>query len=83
MQNKTWELFVYLFVFFFEGVIGPGKKDMVCCAPCTSAAIRTNFPMKPQCGIYYFEIRVLQKGQDGQFAIGFCRNNNKTDKLPG
>jgi hypothetical protein len=63
--------------------VGPGKKDMDCCESFVPATIRTNFPMRPQCGIYYFEIRVTQKGQDGHFAIGFCRVNNKSDKLPG
>lgn len=45
--------------------------------------LQTNLPIKPQCGIYYFEIRVIQKGQDGNFAIGFSRKNNKINKLPG
>ncbi|KAI7897225.1 uncharacterized protein EV154DRAFT_489381 [Mucor mucedo] len=44
--------------------------------------MRTNFPMRPQCGIYYYEIRVLKRGQDALIAVGFCRYN-KLDKLPG
>jgi hypothetical protein len=45
--------------------------------------VRTNFPARPQCGIYYFEIRVLQNGQDGLFAIGFTSKLLENHKLPG
>lgn len=50
--------------------------------PGNSISMRTNFPMRPQCGIYYYEIRVLKRGQDALIAVGFCRFN-KLDKLPG
>lgn len=50
--------------------------------PGNSISIRANFPMRSQCGIYYYEIRVLKRGQDGHIAVGFCRLN-KLDKLPG
>ncbi|KAF7722732.1 hypothetical protein EC973_002825 [Apophysomyces ossiformis] len=32
------------------------------------ATVRANFPMRPQCGIFYFEIEILSQGCD----IGFC-----------
>lgn len=47
------------------------------------ASIRTNFPIRPQCGIYYYEIRVVSKGTDGLFAIGFCTAKAKLNTLPG
>lgn len=56
---------------------GPGKKEL------DSATIRTNFPIRPQCGIYYFEIKVISKGEDGFICIGFCRAANKLERLPG
>ncbi|KAG2235865.1 hypothetical protein INT48_008168, partial [Thamnidium elegans] len=55
-----------------------GKNDVS-----ETATIHTNFPIRPQCGIYYFEIRVVRKGRDGYFAIGFTRFNTKLDRLPG
>ncbi|KAI9351876.1 hypothetical protein BD770DRAFT_474515 [Pilaira anomala] len=59
-------------------ITGPGKKD---CAHATT--VHTNFPIRPQCGVYYFEVSVLRKGQDGHFGIGFARLHTKLDKLPG
>ncbi|KAI8991187.1 hypothetical protein BDF20DRAFT_843185 [Mycotypha africana] len=57
--------------------IGPGKQE-------THAALaRTNFPMRPQCGVYYFEMTVLSKGNDGYIGIGFCSATNKLERLPG
>lgn len=65
----------HLIVFFVS--VGPSKKEP---EPTTC---HTNFPARPQCGVYYFEIRVVQLGQDGIFAIGVCRENHKLNKLPG
>lgn len=45
---------------FFYVVTGPslpGDKD--------AAACRTNFPIPPACGVYYYEIKILNKGQKG------------------
>lgn len=42
------------------GLLGPisgGEKD--------AAAARTNFPIPAACGIYYYEIEILNKGQKG------------------
>ena len=30
-----------------------------------AAAARTDFPMPPQCGIYYYEVTLLSKGKEG------------------
>ncbi|KAI8984413.1 hypothetical protein BDF20DRAFT_986304 [Mycotypha africana] len=46
-------------------------------------SIRTNFSIPAQCGIYYFEVKILSLGQDGVFAVGFCTSESKLDKLPG
>ncbi|PHZ15705.1 SPRY-domain-containing protein [Rhizopus microsporus ATCC 52813] len=57
--------------------IGPGKQE-------THAALaRSNFPMRPQCGIFYYEMKVISKGEDGYIGIGFCCAENKTERLPG
>lgn len=39
--------------------------------------------MPRQCGIYYFEMRVISKGEDGFIGIGFCSGRNELDRLPG
>ncbi|KAI7906521.1 concanavalin A-like lectin/glucanase domain-containing protein [Cokeromyces recurvatus] len=49
----------------------------------TAGMIRTNLPIRPQCGIYYFEIHIVSIGKDGLFSIGFCTMENTLNKLPG
>lgn len=39
--------------------------------------------MRPQCGIFYYEMKVISKGEDGYIGIGFCCAENKTERLPG
>lgn len=39
--------------------------------------------MRPQCGVFYFEIRVVSKGDDGYIGIGFCGPDEELDRLPG
>lgn len=39
--------------------LGSGKNDI------DAAAIRANYPMPPQCGLFYFEVDVISKGKDG------------------
>ncbi|GAN09191.1 ran-binding protein 9 [Mucor ambiguus] len=57
---------------------GPGKKELT-----EAASIRTNFPMRPQCGVYYYEITIVSMGNDGLFAVGLCNASHPLDKLPG
>ncbi|KAI7874237.1 SPRY-domain-containing protein [Lichtheimia hyalospora FSU 10163] len=56
---------------------GPGKTES------HAASVRANFPIRRQCGIYYFEMKVLSKGEDGFIGIGFCSGKNGLDRLPG
>ncbi|KAI9007974.1 concanavalin A-like lectin/glucanase domain-containing protein [Phycomyces nitens] len=58
----------------YEGI---GKKDS------DIAAVRANFPMRHQCGIYYFEVEIISKGVDGHIGIGFCWPSSKLNRLPG
>jgi len=39
--------------------------------------------MRPQCGVYYYEITVVSMGKDGLFAVGLCNAAHTLDKLPG
>lgn len=60
-----------------ECITGPGRSEI------HAAAARSNHPIRHQCGIYYFEMLVKAKGEDGFIGIGFCGRNNKLDRLPG
>ncbi|KAL9132239.1 MAG: hypothetical protein Q9217_000043 [Psora testacea] len=48
-----------------------------------AAAARTDHPMPPQCGIYYYEVFIESKGKDGIIGIGFSGANASLEKLPG
>ncbi|CAG8628009.1 4657_t:CDS:2 [Paraglomus brasilianum] len=56
---------------------GSGKNDS------DAAAIRANFPMPPQCGLFYFEVDIISKGREGFIGIGFCGKNVQLNRLPG
>lgn len=56
---------------------GPGKNEQ------HAAAICANFPMRPQCGVYYYEMHVLSKGTDGYITIGFSTAESHVDRVPG
>ncbi|KAK9464739.1 concanavalin A-like lectin/glucanase domain-containing protein [Lipomyces arxii] len=48
-----------------------------------AAAIRANHPIPPQCGLFYFEIKILSRGKDGFIAVGFCGPRVLLNKMPG
>lgn len=49
-----------------------------------AAAVRADFPMPRQCGIYYFELVVTSKGKDGRMiAIGFSGPKVALSRIPG
>ncbi|CAI2180140.1 10456_t:CDS:2 [Funneliformis geosporum] len=47
------------------------------------AAIRANFPIPEQCGLFYFEIDIIDKGENGEIGIGFCTKSASLNKMPG
>jgi hypothetical protein len=57
--------------------IGPGKTEA------HAASVRTNFSMRPQTGLFYYEVKILSKGDDGFIGIGFCTKENDLERLPG
>ncbi|KIJ45239.1 hypothetical protein M422DRAFT_30095 [Sphaerobolus stellatus SS14] len=59
----------------FHGSSNSGEKD--------AAAARTNYPIPAACGIYYYEIEILNKGQKGHIGIGFGHRSVKLNRLPG
>ncbi|KAI0344287.1 SPRY-domain-containing protein [Trametopsis cervina] len=48
-----------------------------------SAAARANNPIPPACGIYYYEVEILQKGNKGHISIGFSSPEVRLSRLPG
>lgn len=48
-----------------------------------AAAARTDHPMPPECGLYYYEATIVQKGKDGLIGIGFSGSKASLERLPG
>ncbi|KAI9758716.1 MAG: hypothetical protein M4579_002891 [Chaenotheca gracillima] len=49
-----------------------------------AAAVRADFPMPPQCGIYYYEVTVVSKGKEGSLiGLGFSGPKVQLTRLPG
>ncbi|QRV90926.1 Ran-binding protein 9 [Ceratobasidium sp. AG-Ba] len=48
-----------------------------------AAAIRANYPMPPACGVYYFEVEIIEKGAQGHIGIGFSTSKVQLNRLPG
>ena len=56
---------------------GPNGKDL------EAASVRSDYPVSPQCGIYYYEINIKQKSKDCAVAIGFSTADYSLERLPG
>lgn len=56
---------------------GPGDSDS------DSALVRSNHSIPVECGLFYFEIRIVNKGKDGFMGIGVSTRDARTNKLPG
>ncbi|KAI0960933.1 hypothetical protein AcV7_000172 [Taiwanofungus camphoratus] len=59
----------------FQGPSCTGDRD--------SAAARANHPIPPACGIYYYEVEILHRGQKGHISIGFSAGDVRLSRLPG
>ncbi|KAF9971414.1 hypothetical protein BGZ73_005647 [Actinomortierella ambigua] len=57
--------------------VGVGAEDS------DAAAIRANRPIPPQCGIYYFEVYIKNKGRHGYIGVGVCNPTVNLARLPG
>ena len=57
LTNITY-IYNYLFP-LLTLIVGTGKSDH------DAGTVRANYPITPSCGIFYYEIRVLDKGRDG------------------
>ncbi|KAJ7456433.1 concanavalin A-like lectin/glucanase domain-containing protein [Mycena latifolia] len=59
----------------YQGASSNGDKD--------AAAARTTHPIPPACGIYYYEVDILSKGNKGHISIGFAGKDVRLSRLPG
>ncbi|KAH4048375.1 protein SSH4 [Parastagonospora nodorum] len=49
-----------------------------------AAAVRADFPMPRQCGIYYYEVTVISKGREGRMiGVGFSGAKVALSRIPG
>lgn len=59
----------------YQGASSNGDKD--------AAAARTTHPIPPACGIYYYEVEIISKGNKGHISIGFAGKDVRLSRLPG
>ncbi|KAF8213685.1 hypothetical protein K438DRAFT_1707519 [Mycena galopus ATCC 62051] len=59
----------------YQGASCNGDKD--------AAAARTTHPIPSACGIYYYEVDILSKGNKGHISIGFAGKDVRLSRLPG
>ncbi|CAG9462297.1 unnamed protein product [Pedinophyceae sp. YPF-701] len=57
--------------------VGPGSVDS------HAAAIRANKPVPAGIPIFFFEVRIISKGEEGFIGIGLCRQDVPLGRLPG
>ncbi|CAF3601539.1 unnamed protein product [Rotaria sp. Silwood1] len=56
---------------------GPGKSHK------DAASVRSDHPIPPLTGIYYYEIKIISKGRDGYMGIGLSTSEVNLNRLPG
>lgn len=56
---------------------GPGRNDS------DAAAVRSNIPLPPQVGIYFYEVTVTSKGREGYISVGFAIKSSSLSRLCG
>ncbi|PBP21307.1 SPRY domain-containing protein [Diplocarpon rosae] len=62
----------------FTGPKSERDRDLEACA------IRADYPMPSQCGIYYFEVTIIsRKREESSIGIGFSSKNVPLSRLPG
>ncbi|KAL1229919.1 Ran-binding protein [Trichinella pseudospiralis] len=48
-----------------------------------AAAVRSNCPIPAACGLYYFEVKIVNKGRDGYIGVGLSQSSVCLNRLPG
>lgn len=44
---------------------------------------RTDFSIPSLCGVYYYEVDILEASRDTTISVGFCTNEARLSKIPG
>ncbi|RVD86944.1 uncharacterized protein DFL_005195 [Arthrobotrys flagrans] len=48
-----------------------------------SASVRADYSIPRSCGVYYFEVAIMNKSREGLISIGFCGADVQLNRLPG
>ncbi|KAG8812634.1 hypothetical protein FRC17_001927 [Serendipita sp. 399] len=70
-------------------IVSPNGRDVTFNGHASSldtrdaAAVRAECPIPAACGIYYYEVKVVDRGNKGQISIGFATKDLQLSKLPG
>ncbi|KAJ6261718.1 hypothetical protein Dda_2516 [Drechslerella dactyloides] len=48
-----------------------------------SAAVRADHHMPRSCGVYYYEVVIMNKSREGLIGVGFCAGDVLLNRLPG
>ncbi|KAF0505206.1 SPRY-domain-containing protein [Gigaspora margarita] len=58
----------------YEG-LGKSDEDV--------GGIRTNHPIPPYCKLFYFEVDIIDEGENKIIGIGFCDKEFNLNRMPG
>ncbi|EWC43639.1 hypothetical protein DRE_01526 [Drechslerella stenobrocha 248] len=58
--------------------LGPNKVNEY-----DSAAVRSDHHMPRSCGVYYYEVTIMNKSREGLIGVGFCAGDVILNRLPG
>uniref|UniRef100_A0A0R3P9J5 B30.2/SPRY domain-containing protein n=1 Tax=Angiostrongylus costaricensis TaxID=334426 RepID=A0A0R3P9J5_ANGCS len=67
----------FFFVSSYLSFLGNGKQQQK-----DAASTRADYPIPPQCGVYYFEITIV-RGLKGCMGVGVCGKSVNLNRLPG
>ncbi|CAI2169231.1 3659_t:CDS:2 [Funneliformis geosporum] len=45
--------------------------------------VRSDCPIPDKVGLFYFEVEITSKGENGYLGVGFCEKEVRLDRLPG
>ncbi|KAK6496785.1 hypothetical protein TWF481_001773 [Arthrobotrys musiformis] len=62
----------------FLAATGPTKVNEY-----DSASVRADHFIPRSCGVYYFEVTIMNKSREGLISIGFCGADVQLNRLPG
>ncbi|CAG8681563.1 2195_t:CDS:2, partial [Cetraspora pellucida] len=71
--------FIHVFQLTFVTAFneGPGVDDS------QAESVPTDYPIPPEVLLYYFEVDIIDKGEDGYIGVGFAKDLEILEILPG